>query len=61
MALGLLTGAEPTLAALEECIAENFLYADETDPERVFSIHCWMTRQFFRSTDGRDWRLITNW
>lgn len=61
MSAGLLTGAEPTVEAYNECLVANLEEADRADPKRALALHGWMTRQFWRSTDGREWRLVTNW
>ena len=61
MSEGLLTGAEPTQAAYDDCLIANLDHADAVIEQRALAKHGWMTRQFFRSTDGREWRLVTEW
>lgn len=61
MTAGLLTGAEPTAEAYDACFVSNFLATEEPGSSRHESTRGWMTRDFFRSNNGRDWRLITNW
>lgn len=57
---GLLTGAEPTSSAYDDCLCANLEEADRTDPKRALALHGWMTRDFWRSSDGVNWYKI-NW